>query len=193
MEYYAIHAPVFTIEDDTVKQQIFLKNAYSIAMEERRGVVIPEETLACYRNIMKGSSGKLVSVIRNYYDNTLKGQKVCMAVNNNMIEILFEKDGKKKTVGWRMATEKAATFEYMKPLLENAVYAYSQENTDIRERGDVPRFHYFVNNANINGVDIPVKIQIRELNFPTGRENRYYTHGFIKNRGNASPVNGIIA
>jgi len=180
------------MENDPVKQQFLLKNAYLVVMEEGRGVVIPEETLARYRNIMKGSSGKLVSTIRDYYDNSLSGQKINMVVNNDVIEVLFGKDGKKKTVGWRMTTEKAATFEYMKPLLENAVYAYSQKNTDIRERGDVPQFHYFVNNANINGINIPVKIQIRELNFPAGIENRYYTHGFIKNRGNASPVNGII-
>ncbi|MDR2693188.1 MAG: hypothetical protein LBB74_03120 [Chitinispirillales bacterium] len=120
-----------------------------------------------------------MAAIKDYYDNTLKGKKIDVAVKEGIIEVSFENDGRNKSVGWRMSSEKAATFEYLKPLLENATYAYSEANRSDRERDNIPQFHYFVNNANIGGVDIPIKIQIRDLKLSSGLESRCYTHNFI--------------
>jgi hypothetical protein len=177
----------FVMESDPVKQQEHLGNAYDDVMANQRGVTIPDEALNRYKAVSPVK--KLIAAIKDYYDNALKGQKVNVVANGNTVEVSFENDGKKKSVGWRMDSEKAATFEHLIPLLEKSTYAYSEENRDKRERGDAPQFHYFVNNANIDGVDIPIKIHVRELNLPTGTENRYYTHGLIKS-GNVSPVNG---
>jgi hypothetical protein len=183
----------YVLETDPVKRQERLENAYSDVVENQRGVTIPDEVLNRYKDINGNPETKLIAAIKDYYNNTLKGQKVDVAVKDGIVEVAFENDGRKKSVGWRMTPEKAATFEYLKPLLENSTYAYSEANRVEKERNAVPQFHYFVNNANIDGVDIPVKIQVRELNLPGGVENRYYTHGLqsqIKGAGSVSPVNG---
>ena len=178
---------MFVFEDDPAKQQARLETAYSDVVNQGRGITIPDDVLNRYKDISNDPAAKLISAIKGYYNSALKGQKASVAVNGGIIEVSFRSDGRNKSVGWRMSPEKAATFEYLKPLLEYSTYAYSQRNIDDGGRHWVPRFHYFVNNANTGGVDIPVKIQIRELNLPAGTENRYYTHNFIKNMGTDSP------
>ncbi|MEG2138037.1 MAG: hypothetical protein RRY64_05165 [Oscillospiraceae bacterium] len=118
-------------------------------------------------------------------------------MNGGVVEVKFENDGKRKSVGWRMKPEKAATFESLRQMFQQAEYAYSEENRDANEISSIPQFDYFITNANIEGVDIPVKLQVRNLvkdgeNF----EKRYYTHNLqnYKKRGSDSPVadtNGI--
>ena len=171
----------FILESDPAKQQGRLEAAYSDVMDNNRGVSIPNEVLERYRGVNNDPAQKLITAVKDYYNNTLKGKKVEVTVNEGIVEVSFENDGMKKAVGWRMTPEKAATFEYLEKLLENGKYAYSQENTNVGERRYVPYFHYFVNNANIDGVDIPIKIFIRELNLPVGTQKRYYTHIFIEN------------
>ena len=112
--------------------------------------------------------------------------------NDGVVEIRFENDGKKKSVGWRMKADKAATFEKLHQLTEKAEYAYSEVNRNENERTSIPMFHYFVNNAKIAGRDIPVKIQVRDvITRANSKETRYYTHTLEKNmRGNSGPVAG---
>lgn len=112
--------------------------------------------------------------------------------NDGVVEIRFENDGKKKSVGWRMKADKAATFEKLHQLTEKAEYAYSEVNRNENERTSIPMFHYFVNNAKIAGRDIPVKIQVRDvITSANSKETRYYTHTLEKNmRGNSGPVAG---
>lgn len=168
------------MENDKIKQYEYLKDAYLVVIESHRGVTIPDEVLNRYKGVYNDPKIKLKNTIKTYYDDALKGKSVEVAVKDGVIDVIFGNDGKKETVGRRMTTQKAATFEYLNQLLEKAVYAHSAENVDPRECGDVPRFHYFVNNANIGGVDVPIRIVIRELNLQTGTENRYYTHNPMK-------------
>ena len=81
-----------------------------------------------------------------------------------------------------MRADKAATFEKLHQLTENAEYAYSEVNRNENERTSIPMFHYFVNNAKIAGRDIPVKIQVRDvITRANSKETRYYTHTLEKN------------
>ena len=91
-----------------------------------------------------------------------------------------------------MKADKAATFEKLHQLTENAEYVYSEVKRNENERTSIPMFHYFVNNARIAGRDIPVKIQVRDLiTSANSKETRYYTHTLEKNmRGNSGPVAG---
>ena len=80
-----------------------------------------------------------------------------------------------------MKADKAATFEKLHQLTENAEYAYSEVNRNENERTSIPMFHYFVNNAKIAGRDIPVKIQVRDvITRANSKETHYYTHTLEK-------------
>ena len=108
-----------------------------------------------------------------------------------MIEISFEKDGERKSVGWRMKSDKAATFEKLLELTQNAEYAYSERNRNPGEADSIPYFHYFIADAVIGEEHIPVKIQVRVLNKDSGLHPRYYTHNLLKKiAGIDSPVAG---
>jgi hypothetical protein len=136
----------------------------------------------------KDGRKSLRDAIKEYYENALSGQKIDVAVNNGTIEVSFGNDGKKKTVGRRGLTpRKAATVEYLVQLIGNAKYVYSEKNRKEGERQDVPRFHYFVNGANIDGVNVPIKIIVRDLNLLSGIESRYYTHDVVENKGSTHP------
>jgi hypothetical protein len=178
---------LFIFEDNPAKQFEYLEAAYFDAMTNGFGIIVPKDVLERYKEVKSNSSKKLISTVKEYYDSSLKGKVVNVSANGNIVRIHFEDDGKRKSVGWRMTPEKAAIFEQLIPLLENATYAYSQKNRNEIERKYVPAFHYFVNNASAGGVNIPVKIQIREINSAHGAVNKYYTHNFINKRGSAGP------
>ena len=151
---------------------------------------ISETDLKKYQDIRDDPEQTLIEAVKKYYEESLKGTSVEVTANDGVIEIRFENDGKKKSVGWRMKADKAATFEKLHQRTENAEYAYSEVNRNENERTSIPMFHYFVNNARIAGRDIPVKIQVRDvITRANSKEMRYYTHTLEKNmRGNSGPV-----
>lgn len=185
----------FVFEDNAVMQQERVAKAYSRVVEEGRVVAIPAEVMLRYRwNV------ELTDVVKNYYNSKLAGKNVDVTINDNVVEIHFEKNGGKKAVSWRMSAEKAATFEFLEQLLAKSEYAYSEKNkTAIPSREELnemskrqlrnlyrrspayaPQYHYFVSGAKIDEVNIPIKIQIRDVNTVNGAETQYYTHNLIK-------------
>ena len=181
----------YKLSDDPAEQGSYIAEAYDKIIEGGKGVTIPQNVLEKYRAIQNNPAKKLMQVIKDYYDEVLKGTKVDVNMNGNVVEVVFENDGKKKSVGWRMKPEKAATFEYMHEMFDNAEYAYSQQNRNENERTSIPYFHYFITNANIDGQDVPVKLQVRDVvTDKNNKETRYFTHNFQKNKSNDSPVAG---
>lgn len=184
--------PKYTVIDggDTAGKESALAEAYDKAVKQGKGVEISEADLKKYQDIRDDPEQTLIEAVKKYYEESLKGTSVEVTANDGVIEIRFENDGKKKSVGWRMKADKAATFEKLHQLTENAEYAYSEVNRNENERTSIPMFHYFVNNARIAGRDIPVKIQVRDvITRANSKETRYYTHTLEKNmRGNSGPV-----
>ena len=184
--------PKYTVIDggDTAGKESALAEAYDKAVKQGKGVEISETDLKKYQDIRDDPEQTLIEAVKKYYEESLKGTSVEVTANDGVIEIRFENDGKKKSVGWRMKADKAATFEKLHQLTENAEYAYSEVNRNENERTSIPMFHYFVNNARIAGRDIPVKIQVRDvITRANSKEMRYYTHTLEKNmRGNSGPV-----
>ena len=184
--------PKYTVIDggDTAGKESALAEAYDKAVKQGKGVEISEADLKKYQDIRDDPEQTLIEAVKKYYEESLKGTSVEVTANDGVIEIRFENDGKKKSVGWRMKADKAATFEKLHQLTENAEYAYSEVNRNENERTSIPMFHYFVNNAKIAGRDIPVKIQVRDvITRANSKETRYYTHTLEKNmRGNSGPV-----
>lgn len=186
--------PKYTVIDggDTAGKESALAEAYDKAVKQGKGVEISEADLKKYQDIRDDPEQTLIEAVKKYYEESLKGTSVEVTANDGVVEIQFENDGKKKSVGWRMKADKAATFEKLHQLTENAEYAYSEVNRNENERTSIPMFHYFVNNAKIAGRDIPVKIQVRDvITRANSKETRYYTHTLEKNmRGNSGPVAG---
>lgn len=186
--------PKYTVIDggDTAGKESALAEAYDKAVKQGKGVEISETDLKKYQDIWDDPEQTLIEAVKKYYEESLKGTSVEVTANDGVVEIRFENDGKKKSVGWRMKADKAATFEKLHQLTENAEYAYSEVNRNENERTSIPMFHYFVNNAKIAGRDIPVKIQVRDvITSANSKETRYYTHTLEKNmRGNSGPVAG---
>ena len=186
--------PKYTVIDggDTAGKESALAEAYDKAVKQGKGVEISEADLIKYQDIRDDPEQTLIEAVKKYYEESLKGTSVEVTANDGVVEIRFENDGKKKSVGWRMRADKAATFEKLHQLTENAEYAYSEVNRNENERTSIPMFHYFVNNAKIAGRDIPVKIQVRDvITRANSKETRYYTHTLEKNmRGNSGPVAG---
>ena len=184
--------PKYTVIDggDTAGKESALAEAYDKAVKQGKGVEISEADLKKYQDIRDDPEQTLIEAVKKYYEESLKGTSVEVTANDGVVEIRFENDGKKKSVGWRMKADKAATFEKLHQLTENAEYAYSEVNRNENERTSIPMFHYFVNNARIAGRDIPVKIQVRDvITRANSKETRYYTHTLEKNmRGNSGPV-----
>lgn len=182
----------FIETDDADGKNAAISAAYDRAVDGRKSVEISDELLNKYSEINKNPAAKLVDAVKAFYDDYLKGQKVSVTLNNGIIEVAFENDGKKKSVGWRMKPDKAATFERLLELTEGAEYAYSEENRNANEATSIPRFHYFVGDAVVGGKHIPVKIQVRDVVTGKGTaETHYYTHNLIKNKaGSDSPVAG---
>ena len=85
-----------------------------------------------------------------------------------------------------MNAEKTSTFEQLDSMSTQAEYAYSITNKYPQDSKTHPQFHCFVTNANIGGVDVPVKLFVREnIGSSDGNvENRYYTHTVGKEKGN---------
>ena len=177
---------------DTAGKESALAEAYDKAVKQGKGVEISKADLKKYQDIRDDPEQTLIEAVKKYYEESLKGTSVEVTANDGVVEIRFENDGKKKSVGWRMKADKAATFEKLHQLTENAEYAYSEVNRNENERTSIPMFHYFVNNAKIAGRDIPVKIQVRDvITRANSKETRYYTHTLEKNmRGNSGPVAG---
>lgn len=186
--------PKYTVIDggDTAGKESALAEAYDKVVKQGKGVEISEADLKKYQDIRDDPEQTLIEAVKKYYEESLKGTSVEVTANDGVVEIRFENDGKKKSVGWRMKADKAATFEKLHQLTENAEYAYSEVNRNENERTSIPMFHYFVNNAKIAGRDIPVKIQVRDvITRANSKETRYYTHTLEKNmRGNSGPVAG---
>ena len=186
--------PRYTVIDgkDAAGKESALADAYDKAVEQGKGVEISEVDLKKYQDIRDNPEQTLIEAVKKYYEESLKGTSVEVTANDGIVEIRFENDGKKKSVGWRMKADKAATFEKLHQLTENAEYAYSEANRNENERTSIPMFHYFVNNARIAGRDIPVKIQVRDvITSANSKETHYYTHTLEKNmRGNSGPVAG---
>lgn len=177
--------------NDTTQIEQKLADAYDKAVDENRGVTIDPKTLAKYSTISRDPEQKLIDAVSDYYEHALKGTTVDVKIENGIMTIMFENDGKRKSVGWRMKADKAATFESLRELTENAVYAYSEENRDANERTSIPLFHYFVNNVSLGGKDIPVKIQTRDIITGENPGTHYYTHTLVKNKAStAGPVSG---
>ena len=149
-------------------------------MNEGRGITIPSETLEKYMQIKNDPARSLIKAVRDYYDATFKGKTVDVQINGGVLEIVLENDGKKKSVGWRMDERKAATFEQLDKMISGAEYAHSQENIDSKDADVFPQFHYFATNARIDGVDVPVKIYVRDATGSGTTEHRYYTHKIEK-------------
>ena len=186
--------PKYTVIDggDTAGKESALAEAYDKAVKQGKGVEISEADLKKYQDIRDDPEQTLIEAVKKYYEESLKGTSVEVTANDGVVEIRFENDGKKKSVGWRMKADKAATFEKLHQLTENAEYAYSEVNRNENERTSIPMFHYFVNNAKIARRDIPVKIQVRDvITRANSKETHYYTHTLEKNmRGNSGPVAG---
>ena len=186
--------PKYTVIDggDTAGKESALAEAYDKAVKQGKGVEISEADLKKYQDIRDDPEQTLIEAVKKYYEESLKGTSVEVTANDGVVEIRFENDGKKKSVGWRMKADKAATFEKLHQLTENAEYAYSEVNRNENERTSIPMFHYFVNNAKIARRDIPVKIQVRDvITRANSKETRYYAHTLEKNmRGNSGPVAG---
>ena len=186
--------PRYTVIDgkDAAGKESALADAYDKAVEQGKGMEISEVDLKKYQDIRDNPEQTLIEAVKKYYEESLKGTSVEVTANDGIVEIRFENDGKKKSVGWRMKADKAATFEKLHQLTENAEYAYSEANRNENERTSIPMFHYFVNNARIAGRDIPVKIQVRDvITSANSKETHYYTHTLEKNmRGNSGPVAG---
>ncbi len=186
--------PKYTVIDgeDTAGKESALAETYDKAVKQGKGVEISEADLKKYQDIRDDPEQTLIEAVKKYYEESLKGTSVEVTANDGVVEIRFENDGKKKSVGWRMKADKAATFEKLHQLTENAEYAYSEVNRNENERTSIPMFHYFVNNAKIARRDIPVKIQVRDvITRANSKETRYYTHTLEKNmRGNSGPVAG---
>ncbi len=184
--------PKYTVIDgnDTAGKESALADAYDKAVEQGKGVEISEGDLKKYQDIRDNPEQTLIKAVKKYYEESLKGTSVEVTANDGIVEIRFENDGKKKSVGWRMKADKAATFEKLHQLTENAEYAHSEVNRNENERTSIPLFHYFVNNARIAGKDIPIKIQVRDvITSAKSKETHYYTHTLGKNmRGNSDPV-----
>jgi len=175
---------------DTAQIEQRMADAYDKAMAEGRGVVIASDLLAKYESIYHDPEQSLIKAVKAYYDAILTGTDVQVQMENGILSIMFENDGKKKSVGWRMSPEKAATFEVIKEMTENSVYAYSSVNRNANEAEDIPYFHYFVNNVEMpteNGIkNVPVKIQTRDI--VTGQKPgvHYYTHNLLNNKTRSS-------
>ena len=174
-----------------------LNAAYQKANTAERSVEISKKLLDKYREISNNPLQKLVNVVKEFYDQNLKGRKATVNVNGRTLEISFENDGKKKSVGWRMNTDKAASFEKLYELTQNAEYAYSERNRDPNEATSVPIFHYFVGNIRManetgNYQNVPVKIQVRDVvTSADEKETHYYTHNLDRRiAGSDSPVAG---
>ena len=186
--------PKYTVIDggDTVGKEPALADACNKAVEQGKGVEISEANLKKYQDIRDDPEQTLIEAAKKYYEESLKGTSVEVTANDGVVEIRFENDGKKKSVGWRMKADKAATFEKLHQLTENAEYVYSEVNRNENKRTSIPMFHYFVNNAKIAGRDIPVKIQVCDvITSANSKETCYYTHTLEKNmRRNSGPVAG---
>ena len=161
--------------------------AYQRANTEQRSVEITKKLLDKYRAISNNPLQKPVNAVKEFYDQNLKGRKATVSVNGGTLEISFENDGKKKSVGRRMNTDKAASFEILYELTQIAEYACSEENRDQKEATSIPLFHYFVGNIRMEGEngtyqDVPVKIQVRDVvTNQDEKEPHYYTHNLDKN------------
>lgn len=175
-------------DSDVAGQEAAIDNAYSRVVDSGRSVVIPDELLAKYESINKNPALKLKDAIKEFYDKHLKGHSASVDLNGGVITVMFENDGKKKSVGWRMKPDKAATFEYLVELVGGAEYAYSGRNRDPGEASSIPRFRYFVADAVVGGRRVPVKIQVRDINTSARtQETHYYYHNLQNKRGNDSP------
>ena len=161
-------------------------------MNEQKSIEIPDELLAKYDNVNKNPAMKLKDAVKDFYSNYLKGKKVEVTLNNGVLEVMFENDGMKKSVGWRMKPDKAATFERLLQMTEGAEYAYSEQNRDTNEATSIPRFHYYISDAVVGGRHIPVKIQVRDIVTGKGSaETHYYTHNLLNEKaGSDSPAAG---
>ncbi|MBU5626534.1 hypothetical protein KQI82_06320 [Oscillibacter sp. MSJ-2] len=156
-----------------------------------KAIEIPDALVQKYSNINNDPAQKLINVVKQFYEKHLKGQQVGVRLNNGVVEIMFENDGKKKATGWRMKPEKAASFERLLDLVKNSEYAYSEVNRNANEATSIPRFHYFTARAIVDGVEVPVKIQVRDVNTGANtQETHYYTHNLQNKRGSNSPVAG---
>lgn len=178
------------IEDsDSVGQETATKNAYQRAVDGGKSVQIPQDIVERYRAVNADPVTKLKNVVKAFYESKLKGQNVDVDLNGGVLTVMFENDGKRKSVGWRMSPEKAASFERLLDLTKNAEYAYTSPNRDPNESTSIPRFHYYIADAVIGDAHIPVKIQIRDINTAKGtQETHYYYHNMKKNKGPDSPV-----
>ncbi len=165
--------------------------AYARAVNSGKTVRIPDSILEKYQQINADPLTKLKNVVKEFYESHLKGQAVDVELNDGVITVMFENDGKKKSVGWRMKPEKAASFEQLLALTRNSEYAYTSANRDAGEAASVPRFHYYMADAEIGGEHIPVKIQVRDVTTARGKqETHYYYHNLQKNRETDSPGAG---
>ena len=184
---------VFIDSENIEEKSTAIDKAYSEVLKNGKSVEISNELLEKYETISKNPVVKLKDAIKEFYDLHIKGKSVRVEVRNGVIEIAFENDGKKKSVGWRMKPDKAATFERLLELTGNSVYAYSEYNRDTNEATSIPYFHYFMGDAVINGEHIPVKIQVRNIAADKSAiRARYYTHNLINKKGTESdsPVAG---
>ena len=174
--------------DDVRGQTAAALNAYNKAVDGGKSVIIPTEIVEKYEQINADPLTKLKNVVKEFYEKHLKGQSVDVDINGGVLTVKFENDGMKKSVGWRMKPDKAATFEQLLALTENSEYAYSSANRDANEATSIPRFHYYMADAQIDGRHVPVKIQIRDINTSSGvQESHYYYHNLQNNKGNDSP------
>ncbi|WP_318646873.1 LPD3 domain-containing protein [Oscillibacter hominis] len=156
-----------------------------------KAIEIPDALVQKYSNINNDPAQKLINVVKQFYEKHLKGQQVGVRLNNGVVEIMFENDGKKKATGWRMKPEKAASFERLLDLVKNSEYAYSEVNRNANEATSIPRFHYFTARAVVDGAEVPVKIQVRDVHTGANtQETHYYTHNLQNKRGSNSPVAG---
>lgn len=117
--------PKYTVIDggDTAGKESALAEAYDKAVKQGKGVEISEADLKKYQDIRDDPEQTLIEAVKKYYEESLKGTSVEVTANDGVVEIRFENDGKKKSVGWRMKADKAATFEKLHQLTENAEYA----------------------------------------------------------------------
>ena len=177
--------------DNTAEQGGASDAAYARAVNSGKTVRIPNSILEKYQRINADPLTKLKNVVKEFYESHLKGQAVDVELNNGVLTVMFENDGKKKSVGWRMKPEKAASFEQLLALTRNSEYAYTSANRDAGEAASVPRFHYYMADAEIGGEHIPVKIQVRDVTTARGKqETHYYYHNLQRNRETDSPGAG---
>ena len=167
------------IDDEKLQKQRIL-DISNKQEEEGKIIHIPDEVFSKYESIYTDPLTSLVQTVKEYYNKFLLNTTVDVNIDNQVMTIEFQGDGRNKSVGWRLGAEKASSFEFLREIFENSEYGYSQLNRKAEQKSEIPQFHYFVSTVsmNIDGGEriMPVKLYVREMIHDGKIQDRYYYH-----------------